>query len=112
GTLRGTPTRTACAIAFIRSRTRRPSLGPGGASRWSRNEAEPDAKAQDTLTGFRMSAIAPEPIDAEDLDGESEKVHPRDVWAIARFLGPFARPYRGSLLVLAGILLVETLINA
>src|ERR1043166_6012433 len=60
-----------------------------------------------------MLAIAPEPIDAEDLqDGESEKIHARDVWAIARFLGPFARPYRRPLLVLAGILLVETLINA
>src|SRR5438132_8511746 len=54
-----------------------------------------------------------QPIDPDNLDDDdAEEIHPRDLWAIARFLGPFARPYRRPLIVLAGILLVETLINA
>jgi ATP-binding cassette, subfamily B, bacterial len=55
----------------------------------------------------------PPPIDAADLeDDEEEDIHPRDLWAIARFLGPFMQPYRRPLLVIACILLAETLINA
>src|SRR5262249_18923230 len=53
----------------------------------------------------------PPPIDPADLE-EEEKIHPRDLWAIARFLGPFARPYRWPLALLGLILLAETLINA
>lgn len=61
-----------------------------------------------------MSAeILPPPVEPEELEAdEEEEIHPRDLWAIARFLGPFTRPYGRSLLLLALILLVETLINA
>src|SRR6266498_2583341 len=55
-------------------------------------------------------ARLPAPIDPADF--ADEEIHPRDVWAIARFLGPFARPYRRPLFVLAFILIVETFINA
>ena len=54
----------------------------------------------------------PQKLTAEDLaDDESEAIHPRDLWAITRFLGPRARPYRGPLLALGLLLLVETIIN-
>lgn len=60
-----------------------------------------------------MSAeILPPPVEPAHLDEDEEEIHPRDLWAIARFLGPFTRPYVRSLLLLAAILLVETLINA
>ena len=45
------------------------------------------------------------PIDPEewaDDDDEEEEIHARDLWAIARFLGPFASPYRGGFLLLGG----------
>ncbi len=55
----------------------------------------------------------PPPIDPADLeDDEEEDIDPRDLWAIARFLGPFTHAYRRPLLGLAAILFVETVINA
>ena len=54
----------------------------------------------------------PPPVDPADLEDDEEDIHPRDLWAIARFLRPFTTPYRRPLLLLTIILLVETLINA
>src|SRR4051794_40558387 len=48
--------------------------------------------------------------DDEDED-EEEVVHAHDLWQIARFLAPFARPHRGALLLLAVVLAIETAIN-
>jgi len=60
-----------------------------------------------------MSTDNSPPLDPADLeDDEEEEIHARDLWAIARFLGPFARPYRRPLVVLGIILLIETVINA
>lgn len=52
------------------------------------------------------------PDDLVESDEEDEEIHARDLWAIARFLRPFASPYRARLLGLALLLIVETLINA
>jgi ATP-binding cassette subfamily B protein len=53
------------------------------------------------------------PIEPEDLaDDEEEEIHARDLWAIARFLGPFAWPYRRSFLLLGIILVFDTLVNS
>src|SRR5262245_17738665 len=50
--------------------------------------------------------------DPDDLDTEAtEEVHARDLWLIARFPAPFARPYRRPLLLLGLVLLVETVFN-
>src|SRR5437870_2242384 len=47
-------------------------------------------------------ATGPQPIDPDDLDAEeADEIRPRALWAIARFLGPFARPYRRPLFALA-----------
>src|SRR4051794_26994125 len=54
----------------------------------------------------------PPPVDPADLDDAEEQIHARDLWAIARFFGPFAAPYRRPLLLLTAVLLIETLINA
>jgi ATP-binding cassette subfamily B protein len=63
-------------------------------------------------TDSSSEAPGPQKLTADDLaDDESEAIHPRDLWAITRFLGPRARPYRGPLLALGLILLVETIIN-
>jgi ATP-binding cassette subfamily B protein len=59
-----------------------------------------------------MTEPAPPPDPPrEEPDGESEEVHPRDLWRILRFLGPFTRPHRGPVLLLGTVLLVETLFN-
>jgi len=56
-------------------------------------------------------ADLPEQPPDEDYDDDSEDINPRDVWTIVRFLGPYSRPYRSALLLLGGILFIETLIN-
>jgi ATP-binding cassette subfamily B protein len=65
------------------------------------------------MTSDPTSAETPPPlVGPEDLDDdEAEEIHPRDLWAIARFVTPFARPYRRPLATLGLVLLVETLIN-
>src|SRR5436190_523380 len=42
---------------------------------------------------------------------ETEAIRARDLWQMVRFVRPFALPYRRSLLVLALVLLVETVFN-
>jgi ATP-binding cassette subfamily B protein len=44
-------------------------------------------------------------------DSEEETIHPRELWAIGRFLAPFARPHGRALGLLALVLGVETLFN-
>ena len=61
-----------------------------------------------------LSSKTPEPqkLTADDLaDDESEVIHPRDLWAIARFLEPHTRPYRRPLVALGLCLVLETIIN-
>src|SRR5262245_48836512 len=57
----------------------------------------------------------PAPEDhADDDDGDEdayEDIHVRDLWQISRFLGPFTRPHRRPLLLLALVLLLETILN-
>lgn len=54
----------------------------------------------------------PPPVDPADLEDEEESIEARDLWALARFFGPFAKPYRRPLVFLTAVLLIETLINA
>jgi ATP-binding cassette subfamily B protein len=61
-------------------------------------------------TDFELESQVDPDLDDNDTDG-SEEVHARDLWRIARFLGPFARPYRQPLLVLSAVLVVETIFN-
>jgi ATP-binding cassette, subfamily B, bacterial len=61
-----------------------------------------------------LTSEGPEPADDDLLDDEGddvEEIHARDLWAIARFIGPFARPYWRLLLVIGMVLFLETLIN-
>src|SRR5438876_124017 len=54
----------------------------------------------------------PDELEDEEEDAEeSEEIHARDLWAIARFLGPFTRPHRRALLLLGLVLLIETVFN-
>src|SRR5258706_16389406 len=54
-----------------------------------------------------------EPFAAVDDDGDvEEKIRPRDLGHIARFLRPFVQPYRRTLVVIVGLLLVQTAFDA
>jgi ATP-binding cassette subfamily B protein len=48
---------------------------------------------------------------AIDDDDEEKEIHPRDLWQIGRFLGPYAWPHRRRLFLLACLLGVETIFN-
>lgn len=51
-----------------------------------------------------------EPED-EDDEEESEVVSADDLKALFRFLSPFARPYRGTFILLAALVLIEAGLN-
>ena len=55
--------------------------------------------------------MSTDPADLPDDDDEEEEIHARDLWAIGRFLKPYAVPYRRPLLGLGLILAIETVIN-
>jgi ATP-binding cassette subfamily B protein len=56
------------------------------------------------------SSAAPLPDDDLD-DNEEPEMHPRDLWSLVRFLGPFTAAYRKPIVLLALVLLVETIFN-
>lgn len=56
------------------------------------------------------TAAAPADHELDDEDEEPE-IHARDLGALVRFLRPYAASYRRSLLLLALVLLVETIFN-
>jgi ATP-binding cassette subfamily B protein len=62
-------------------------------------------------TDATSPGTAPGDPNACDDGEESEEIHARDLWAIARFVGPFSAPQRWPLLLLGLLLLIETVIN-
>jgi ATP-binding cassette, subfamily B, bacterial len=64
------------------------------------------------MKSYHTENVADQDEEVDGLDeDQSEEVHARDLWRIARFLGPFARPHRRPFLLLALVLLVETVFN-
>jgi len=48
----------------------------------------------------------------DDEDDAEEKLRPRDLGHMARFLWPFGRPYRRTLVAITILLLIQTAIDA
>ncbi len=60
---------------------------------------------------MKTEPLPDEADEDEDDSEETEEVHARDLWDIARFLGPYLRPHRRPLALLAVVLLIETVFN-
>jgi ATP-binding cassette, subfamily B, bacterial len=57
------------------------------------------------------TTAGPPPPDFEIDDDEEPDMHPRDLWALFRFLRPYTADHRKPLMLLALVLLIETVFN-